>query len=445
MKISILKKLSHSQILAGGFFIIILIGAVILNMGFSSAKGESIGFLDALFTSTSSVCVTGLIVADTGTYWSDFGKFVIMILVQIGGLGFMTLATLGVLISGERLSYSEKLLIQDSLSSEKTSGILKFSKKIVLVSLFIEFVGAICLSIAFVPEFGFVKGICYGIFHSVTAFCNAGFDIMGNFSSLTAYFNNPIVNISIMLLIILGGLGFSTIFDINRERSFKKFKLNTKIILITTAILIVIPTFLFFIFEMDNPKTLGTMNFGEKILASLFQVVSPRTAGYNTIDLSQMHDSTKFLTIILMFIGGAPASTAGGLKITTFALIIISVYCLFKQKSEIEIFGRTVPFKNLNKALVSLVIGFTLVITGTMIILSYSDFDFLTVLYEVTSAYATVGLTLGITTKLNAICKITLIILMFMGRVGSLTVLYSFIKTDSKKKYKYPKEEINIG
>ena len=445
MKISILKKLSHSQILAGGFFIIILIGAVILNMGFSSAKGQSIGFLDALFTSTSSVCVTGLIVADTGTYWSDFGKFVIMILIQIGGLGFMTIATLGVIISGEKLSYSKKLLIQDSLSSEKTSDIIKFCKKIILVSLFIELVGAICLSIAFVPEFGFVKGICYGIFHSVTAFCNAGFDIMGNFSSLTAYFNNPIVNISIMLLIILGGLGFSTIFDINRKRAFKKFRLNTKIILITTAILIVIPTFLFFIFEMNNPKTLGSMNFGEKILASLFQVVSPRTAGYNTIELSQMYDSTKFLTIILMFIGGAPASTAGGLKTTTFALIIISVYCLFKQKSEIEIFGRTVPFKNLNKALVSLVIGFTLVITGTIIILSYSDFDFLTVLYEVTSAYATVGLTLGITTKLNAICKITLIILMFMGRVGSLTVLYSFIKTDSKKKYKYPKEEINIG
>ncbi len=445
MKISILKKLSHSQILAGGFFIIILIGAFILNMGFSSAKGESIGFLDALFTSTSSVCVTGLIVADTGTYWSDFGKFVIMLLIQIGGLGFMTIATLGVIISGEKLSYSKKLLIQDSLSSEKTSDIIKFCKKIILVSLFIELVGAICLSIAFVPEFGFVKGICYGIFHSVTAFCNAGFDIMGNFSSLTAYFNNPIVNISIMLLIILGGLGFSTIFDINRKRAFKKFRLNTKIILITTAILIVIPTFLFFIFEMNNPKTLGNMNLGEKILASLFQVVSPRTAGYNTIELSQMHDSTKFLTIILMFIGGAPASTAGGLKTTTFALIIISVYCLFKQKSEIEIFGRTIPFKNLNKALVSLVIGFTLVITGTIIILSYSDFDFLTVLYEVTSAYATVGLTLGITTKLNAICKITLIILMFMGRVGSLTVLYSFIKTDSKKKYKYPKEEINIG
>ena len=414
-------------------------------MGFSSAKGESIGFLDALFTSTSSVCVTGLIVADTGTYWSDFGKFVIMLLIQIGGLGFMTIATLGVIISGEKLSYSKKLLIQDSLSSEKTSDIIKFCKKIILVSLFIELVGAICLSIAFVPEFGFVKGICYGIFHSVTAFCNAGFDIMGNFSSLTAYFNNPIVNISIMLLIILGGLGFSTIFDINRKRAFKKFRLNTKIILITTAILIVIPTFLFFIFEMNNPKTLGNMNLGDKILASLFQVVSPRTAGYNTIELSQMYDSTKFLTIILMFIGGAPASTAGGLKTTTFAIIIISVYCLFKQRSEIEIFGRTIPFKNLNKALVSLVIGFTLIITGTMIILSNSDFDFLTVLYEVTSAYATVGLTLGITTKLNAICKITLIILMFMGRVGSLTVLYSFIKTDSKKKYKYPKEEINIG
>lgn len=445
MKISIFKKLSHSQILAGGFFIIILIGAIILNMQFSSSKGENIGFLDALFTATSSVCVTGLIVADTGTYWSNFGKLVIMVLIQIGGLGFMTIGTLGVLISGEKLSYSNKLLIQDSLSHEKTSGIIKFCKRIVLVSLFIEFVGAICLSFAFVPEFGLVKGLWYGIFHSVTAFCNAGFDIMGNFSSLTSYFNNPIVNITIMLLIILGGLGFSTIFDINRKRAFKKFRLNTKIILITTAILIVIPTFLFFIFEMNNPKTLGNMNLGEKILASLFQVVSPRTAGYNTIELSQMYDSTKFLTIILMFIGGAPASTAGGLKITTFAIIIISVYCLFKQRSEIEVFGRTIPFKNLNKALVSLVIGFTLIITGTMIILSNSDFDFLTVLYEVTSAYATVGLTLGITTKLNAICKITLIILMFMGRVGSLTVLYSFIKTDSKKKYKYPKEEINIG
>ena len=445
MKISIFKKLSHSQILAGGFFIIILIGAIILNMQFSSSKGENIGFLDALFTATSSVCVTGLIVADTGTYWSNFGKFVIMVLIQIGGLGFMTIGTLGVLISGEKLSYSNKLLIQDSLSHEKTSGIIKFCKRIVLVSLFIEFVGAICLSFAFVPEFGLVKGLWYGIFHSVTAFCNAGFDIMGNFSSLTSYFNNPIVNITIMLLIILGGLGFSTIFDINRKRAFKKFRLNTKIILITTAILIVIPTFLFFIFEMNNPKTLGNMNLGEKVLASLFQVVSPRTAGYNTIELSQMYDSTKFLTIILMFIGGAPASTAGGLKITTFAIIIISVYCLFKQRSEIEVFGRTIPFKNLNKALVSLVIGFTLIITGTMIILSNSDFDFLTVLYEVTSAYATVGLTLGITTKLNAVCKITLIILMFMGRVGSLTVLYSFIKTDSKKKYKYPKEEINIG
>ena len=445
MKISIFKKLSHSQILAGGFFIIILIGAIILNMQFSSSKGENIGFLDALFTATSSVCVTGLIVADTGTYWSNFGKLVIMVLIQIGGLGFMTIGTLGVLISGEKLSYSNKLLIQDSLSHEKTSGIIKFCKRIVLVSLFIEFVGAICLSFAFVPEFGLVKGLWYGIFHSVTAFCNAGFDIMGNFSSLTSYFNNPIVNITIMLLIILGGLGFSTIFDINRKRAFKKFRLNTKIILITTAILIVIPTFLFFIFEMNNPKTLGNMNLGEKILASLFQVVSPRTAGYNTIELSQMYDSTKFLTIILMFIGGAPASTAGGLKITTFAIIIISVYCLFKQRSEIEVFGRTIPFKNLNKALVSLVIGFTLIITGTMIILSNSDFDFLTVLYEVTSAYATVGLTLGITTKLNAVCKITLIILMFMGRVGSLTVLYSFIKTDSKKKYKYPNEEINIG
>ena len=441
---SLLKKFSNSQILASGFFIIILIGALVLNTKLASANGESIGFLNAFFTATSSVCVTGLIVVDTGTYWSDFGKFIIMLLVQIGGLGFMTLATFGIIFTGKKISLSQRLLIQDSIGSDTLNGVVKMSKNILFLSLIIEFIGAAFLSFVFIPEYGLLKGVWYSIFHSITAFCNAGFDIIGNFSSLTKYYNDIIINFTIMALIILG-LGFSTIFEIGKKRKFKKFSLHTKIVIITSLTVTIVPTILFFLFEMNNPKTIGNMNFFEKMLTSLFQVVSPRTAGYNTIDISSMKDSTKFLSIILMFIGGSPASTAGGLKTTTFAVIMISVYSLIKERDNIECFGRTIPYKVLNKALINLIIGFFIVIIGTMIVSYVSDIDFLTILYEITSAYATVGLTLGVTPSLNNISKILIILIMYIGRVGSLTVLYTFVKTSSPKKYKYPQEEVNIG
>lgn len=442
---SLLKKFSNSQILASGFFIIILIGALVLNTKLASANGENIGFLNAFFTATSSVCVTGLIVVDTGTYWSDFGKFIIMLLVQIGGLGFMTLATFGIIFTGKKISLSQRLLIQDSIGSDTLNGVVKMSKNILFLSLIIEFIGAAFLSFVFIPEYGLLKGVWYSIFHSITAFCNAGFDIIGNFSSLTKYYNDIIINFTIMALIILGGLGFSTIFEIGKKRKFKKFSLHTKIVIITSLTVTIVPTILFFLFEMNNPKTIGNMNFFEKILISLFQVVSPRTAGYNTIDINSMKDSTKFLSIILMFIGGSPASTAGGLKTTTFAVIMISVYSLIKERDNIECFGRTIPYKVLNKALINLIIGFFIVIIGTMIVSYVSDIDFLTILYEITSAYATVGLTLGVTPSLNNISKILIILIMYIGRVGSLTVLYTFVKTSSPKKYKYPQEEVNIG
>ena len=368
-----------------------------------------------------------------------------MLLVQIGGLGFMTLATFGIIFTGKKISLSQRLLIQDSIGSDTLNGVVKMSKNILFLSLIIEFIGAAFLSFVFIPEYGLLKGVWYSIFHSITAFCNAGFDIIGNFSSLTKYYNNIIINFTIMGLIILGGLGFSTIFEIGKKRKFRKFSLHTKIVIITSLAITIIPTILFFLFEMNNPKTIGNMNFFEKMLTSLFQVVSPRTAGYNTIDINAMKDSTKFLSIILMFIGGSPASTAGGLKTTTFAVILISVYSLIKERDNIECFGRTIPYKVLNKALITLIIGFFIIITGTMIVSYVSDIDFLTILYEITSAYATVGLTLGVTPSLNTISKILIILIMYIGRVGSLTVLYTFVKTSSPKKYKYPQEEVNIG
>lgn len=443
---NLIKKCSRNQILALGFFIIILIGAIILSLPISTSSGKNTNFLDSMFTATSAVCVTGLVAVDTGTHWSIFGKFIIILLIQIGGLGFMTLSTIGVIILGKKISFSERLLIQDSINSGKLSGVVKLSKNIVLVSLLIEFIGAICLSFVFVPQMGFVKGSLYSLFHSISAFCNAGFDLFGNFSSLTSYKTNYIVNIVIMLLIILGGLGFATIFDIKEKRKFKKFSLHTKIVCVTSLVLIIVPSIMFFLIEMNNPNTIGDLNFADKILTSVFQVVSPRTAGFNTIDLNAMKDGTKFLTIVLMFIGGSPASTAGGFKTTTFAIILIAVISLIKEREHIEAFGRTISYKILNKALIILSIGFFLVFSGTMVLsLTNEQFDFLTILYEVVSAYGTVGLTLGITTQLNIISKIVLMIIMFLGRVGSLTILYAFIKNTNNAKYFYPKEDITVG
>lgn len=443
---TISKKLSRNQILALGFFIIILIGAIILSLPISISNNKKISFLDAMFTATSAVCVTGLIAVDTGTYWTAFGKFVIISLIQVGGLGFMTLSTLGVIIMGKKISFSERLLIKESINSGKLSGVVKLSKNIVLIALSIELIGALLLSFVFIPERGFLVGIAYSLFHSISAFCNAGFDIFGNFSSLTMYKTDYLINIVIMMLIILGGLGFATMIDIKEKKKFKRFSLHTKIVCITTALLILIPTVIFFIIEFNNPKTIGDLNIADKILVSLFQIVSPRTAGFNTINLADMKDGTKFLTIVLMFIGGSPASTAGGFKTTTFAIIIIAVISLIKEREHIEAFGRTISYKILNKALIILCIGFFLIFTGTMILsIANQQFDFLTILYEVTSAYGTVGLTLGITTQIDAISKIVLMIIMFLGRVGSLTILYAFITNTNNCKYLYPKEDITVG
>lgn len=440
-------KFSTNKILVIGFFIIILVGATLLNTPFASVNGESVGFLNALFTATSAVCVTGLVVVDTGTYWTTFGKILIIIMIQIGGLGFMSMTTLAAFITGKKISMKERLLLGEASGYSKLTGAVKHSKNIIFMTFSIELIGAFLLSFVFIPEFGFAKGIAYSFFHSISAFCNAGFDLMGNYQSLIKYSGNFIINITIMILIVVGGFGFSSIKDIyDNKFNFKKFSLHTKLVIIVTLVLIVFPAILFFLIEFDNEETIKNLPLGSKIYSSFFQIISPRTAGFNTLDLEKLKNSSKILQIVLMIIGGSPGSTAGGLKTITLAVIFLAVINQIRGNERIEVFNRTISYDILNKSLVILSWCIFLTINGVMIIsLTDPSFNFLDVLYEVSSAYATVGSTLGITRSLTSISKIVLIFIMFSGRVGSLTILFALFHRDKKKKYTYIKEDVNVG
>lgn len=314
----IINKMEPTQIMVMGFAIVILIGAILLSMPISTQNRESIGFLDALFTSTSAVCVTGLIAVDTSTYWSFFGQLIIITLIQIGGLGFMTMTTLFALIIKKRINLKERLLIQESLNQIDLSGLVRLTRYILITTVLIEGTGALLLSTVFIPEFGVLKGIWYSMFHAISAFCNAGFDLMGvvsgPFSSLTYYVNNFTITITISLLIILGGIGFPVILDVIRNKKLSKLNIHSKVVLFSTAVLIVLGMLFILVLEYNNPNTLGQLGFGGKILASLFQSVTLRTAGFNTIDLAAMRENSIFFMIILMFIGASPASTGGGVK-----------------------------------------------------------------------------------------------------------------------------------
>ncbi len=440
-------KLTASQKLVIGYFIIIFIGALLLNTPAATNSGEKVGFLNAFFTAASAVCVTGLVVVDTGTFWTGFGHTVILTLIQIGGLGFMSIATMGVIISGKKIDLKERMLMQEASAADKLAGIVKFMKSIVVIAFLVEIIGAVLLSIAFVPEYGIIKGMGHGIFHSISAFCNAGFDLMGNFSSLTKYRDNYIINITVAMLVIIGGFGFSSLKNIQQNKwRFRKYNLHTKLVVIMTVSLIIFPTIVLYLIERNNPETLGSLPFDKQILASFFQVVSPRTAGFNTIDLTAMKNASKFLQVILMIIGGSPASTAGGLKTVTVAIIILAVINQIRGNEKIEVFNRTISYSILNKALIILLWCIFLITTGTLIIaLTDNSLSFMEVLFEVASAYATVGLTLGITTKLTAVAKIVLILIMFSSRVGSLTILFALFSNSEPKRYSYPEENVNVG
>src|SRR6056297_89862 len=441
-------KLNPSHFLILWFGITILTGATLLNLPFASVDGNSIGFIDSLFTSASAVCVTGLIVVNTAAHWTLFGKIVILILIQIGGLGIMTMATLIAFLLGRRITLKDRLLIREELNATTLQGIVLLTKRVLLMTIGIEAIGALFLSFSFTKDMGMIKGIWYSIFHAVSAFCNAGFDITGN--SLVDYTGDIIVNITVVLLIVLGGIGFYVFMEILRERRFRYFSLHTKLVLITTITLIISGAFLVLIMEYNNPETLGLLNFKDKILASFFQSVTPRTAGFNTIDTAGLKYSTSFLVIILMFIGGSPGSTAGGIKTTTTGIIIISTYRLVMGYEDIEFFKKRIDLKTVIRAL-SVVTIATFVVAVVTIILSITEinsgFAFHDIFFEVISAFGTVGLSRGLTPNLSNIGRIIITFTMFIGRIGPLTIAFAIAQGQDKNKgnYRFPIGKILVG
>ena len=437
-------KLKGVQILALGFLAVIIIGAVILSLPISSRSGEPTNFLDAIFTSTSAVCVTGLITLDTSTHWSTFGQTVIMALIEIGGLGFMSFTVLISLILGKKITLRERLVMQEAMNTFSIQGLVRMVKYVLIFTVSVQFFGALLLSTQFVPEYGIIKGFFYSIFHSISAFCNAGFDLFG--TSLVGYSNNTVVILVISALIIIGGLGFTVLLELYDFKGIKKLSLHAKIVIITTLILIFGGTILMLLFEHKNPQTIADMNIKDKLLNSFFASVTPRTAGFNSISTSGMTLASKILTVILMLIGGSPGSTAGGLKTVTCAILVLTVISVIRGREDTEVFGRRLTKEIVYKSFIIVFIGLSLVIGVTMI-LSYTEVgaSFIDLLYEASSALGTVGLTLGLTPKLSSLGKIFIMIMMYLGRVGPLTVMLALTRKRKKSGYKYPEGKILIG
>lgn len=430
-----------------GFAVIIFIGAVFLSMPFASQNGQSIGFINALFTATSATCVTGLVVVNTAAHWTVFGKVVIIMLIQIGGLGVMTMTAMISFFIGKRISLKTRVLIMEERNVDELQGVVRLTKNILIYTFSVELVGAILFSFVFIRDYGLAKGVGYSIFHAISSFCNAGFDLIGN--SMINYVDNPIITSAVCGLIVIGGIGYFVFWDIYVSKNFHMLTLHSKLVLIITAVLLVVGTILMYALEYDNPGTMGNLDMSGKINASIFQAVNPRTAGFNSIPLENLRMATVAITVVLMFIGGSPASTAGGIKTTTFGVLIISFYNMFKGKRDFEVFERRILPDTTLKASAILVISLILVLVVS-IILSVTEeaagYDYLDILYETVSAFATVGLSRGLTPFLSNAGKIILSILMFIGRVGPMTVAYAFLKQNKNiGNYTYPEGKVIIG
>ena len=436
------KKLTSFQIIILGFLGVILLGTILLMLPLSNKDGCVTPFLDALFTSTSAVCVTGLVLHDTATYWSMFGQLVIMVLIQIGGMGVITVAAAFALISGRKISLMQRSTMQEAISAPKVGGIVRLTSFIIKTTLLIELAGAAIMTPVFFRDFG-AKGLWMALFHSISAFCNAGFDLMGaraSFSSLTSYAEEPVINLTIMLLIIIGGIGFLTWDDIRSNRlHLHQYRMQSKIILCTTALLLAAPVVYFFFFEF------GSLEPEKRILASLFQSVSPRTAGFNTVDLASLSEAGQCITIVLMLIGGSPGSTAGGMKTTTVAVLFATAISTFRRQESGHFFGRRVDDDVVKNAATILVMYLALFFFGGLTISIAEKLPMLTCLFEAASAVGTVGLTLGITPGLGIVSKIILITLMFCGRVGGLTLIFAALSGTQKNVSKFPREKITVG
>lgn len=435
------------QLIALGFLIMIIIGTILLMLPISAKDRNWTDFMTALFTSTSASCVTGLVLTDTFTHWSLFGQLVLITLIQIGGLGFISFGVTVTLIVQGKLNLRTRTLIKDSVSTLSYDGSGKLVKHIMIGTAIVEGSGAVLLSTRFVPEMGFVKGVYYGIFHSISAFCNAGFDLMGfrePGSSLTYYVDDPIVNITMILIILIGGLGFIVWEDLYTNKlRIKKYSLQTKVVMTGTLILVFGGALIFYLLEKD--ATLAGMSTGTKILASLFGAVTPRTAGFNTVDCAAMSQGGKLFTVILMFIGGCPGSTAGGVKVTTVFVLFAYFIAALKRTSTINAFKRSIDEKVIRTAALVCFINLSLALSASLIIIGMQNFNLADTFFEIFSAVSTVGMSAGLTRQLNTASKLIVILIMYLGRIGSLSFALSFTDRKDTAFVAPPHEDINVG
>lgn len=449
MKTNVKPKnhLTQTRFICFGFVLIILLGTFLLMTPAASKSHTVTPFADSMFTALSATCVTGLVVVDTFTHWTLFGQLVILTLIQIGGLGFITIGVAFSLVLRNRIGLKARGLMQESINSAKIGGIIKLAKKILIGTLYIEGIGSILLAIRFSFDMGALKGIYYGIFHAISAFCNGGFDLMGcnePYSSLTAYVTDPFVNIVIDALIIIGGIGFIVWDDISVNKlHFKKYRLHTKVVLTTTIFLLLSGTVLFYITEYNN--TMKGMNVGERILASLFSATTARTAGFNTIDTASLTGASKVLTMMHMFIGGSPGSTAGGIKTTTLFILVVSLWSGITNRHKTSIFKRRFEDDAIKKASTVFLLNLLLAVTACFAILAINNLPMEDIFFEVFSAIGTVGMSTGITRSLNLASRIIIMLLMFCGRVGSLSFALTFLQKKKDPPVYYPAEEISVG
>ena len=438
-----LRKVTPVQLITVSFLIVILLGGFLLSLPVATAGPGACPVIDALFTSGSAVCVTGLVVRNTGTYWSVFGKTVILVLIQIGGLGVITVIITIAIFTGKRIGLRQRNLMQSVVNAPKIGGIIRFTRFLFLFTFAVECVGAILLAPGFIRRFGPARGVADAVFHSVSAFCNAGFDVLdreGTFASLTAYRGDLVVNVVIMLLIVCGGLGFFTWRDLFDKRFRpKRLLMQTRLVITVSAILIIVPAVLFFLFEFTD----GGMK--ERILMSLFQSVTTRTAGFNTADLGSMHESGRLIMILLMLIGGSPASTAGGIKTTTAAVLILSAAACIRHKKDVGIFGRAVSPGIVTEAYTLFLLYMGFFLTGSCLISRLEKLPMIDCMFECASALGTVGLTTGITPGLGSISKVILLFFMYFGRVGGLTLAYAALSFGKPEKGRLPEEYVMIG
>ena len=444
------KKLHFSspQMIIFGFILVNLMGCLLLMLPSSTVEKVGTSFSDALFTSTSAICVTGLVIHDTASYWSMQGQLIIMVLIQIGGMGVITAASAIAILSGKKIGLMQRSTMQESISATQVGGIVRLTGFILRAMLAIELLGAICMAPVFCEEFGMKKGVWYAVFHSVSAFCNAGFDLMGvnqPFSSLTGFNGNTTINLAIMALIVIGGIGFLTWDDIWHHRlHFHKYRLQSKVILTVTILLILLPALYFYFYEFGRAEWTD-LSEKERILASAFQSVTPRTAGFNTVDLNRMSEPSQLIMILLMLIGGSPGSTAGGFKTTTLAVLLLTSFAVFFRKEDVQCFGRRIPSETVKNAATILFLYMSLFLLGGVVISCVDQVPLMGALFETSSAIGTVGLSLGLTPQLSLFSHMLLILLMFWGRVGGLTLIFAVVSGHRFTKSKLPQEKITIG